>query len=541
MNQLAGNFLKVIIGIALLSAVLNSLSFQFQNLDGFSGTLLKLLVLVGFVLVLGRIFNFSFIPFLFQTLWEMVIGFFNFLLFGGRRWEGARYMGSLEALNFFKSSHTGFVIDGAKRRLSEKVSYQSLLTVGGMGKGKSTVFVMPNLYTLDNCSMVVTDTSGEIYEQTSGYLASKGFDIQVLNFMDVDRSMGYNPLDSANTFTEIQQIAHLLIKSSPASSGKDDVFWNTGAEKILRILIQCLKNKATEHPDNQKYVNLANVKYLLNNFDAHLAKPGDSKIDKFVMEATLNDPSTWNDYKGFTTGNEKTMLSFLSTADTALTAIGNPDLATLTANNQIDFQKLRERKSVLYVMVRQQDLSYYAFLLNLFYTDLFRSLLSDLNHGGLPVYLLLDEFGHLTIPNFSTFATTARKYNVAFWIFLQSLSQLESRYGHHEAKTIIDGLQTEIYLSGMGIETAQIISQRLGRRRRNGQTNWQYGDENLMNPDEIISMDDDEALLLHSNRRPFRYRVTPFYKQWWMRKASEMTPHKPKNCSTFHIQMMSLK
>jgi len=520
MNQLASTFLKVILGIALLSAVLNSLSFQFQNLDGFGGTLLKLLVLVGFVLVLGRIFNFSFIPFVFQSLWEMVTGFFRFLLLGGRRWEGARYMGNLEAMSFFKSSHKGFVIDGAKRRLSQKVSYQSLLTVGGMGKGKSTVFVMPNLYTLDNCSMVVTDTSGEIFQQTSGYLASKGFDIQVLNLMDVDKSMGYNPLDSANTFTEIQQIAHLLIKSSPASAGKDDVFWNTGAEKILRILIQCLKNKAAENPDNEKYVNLANVKYLLNNFDAHLAKPGESKIDKFIMEATMNDASTWNDYKGFTTGNEKTMLSFLSTADTALTAIGNPELAALTASNQIDFQKLRERKSVLYVMVRQQDLSYFAFLLNLFYTDLFRSLLSDLNHGGLPVNLLLDEFGQLTIPNFATFATTARKYDVAFWIFLQSVSQLESRYGHHEAKTIIDGLQTEIYLSGMGIETAEILARRLGRRRRNGQSDWRYGDENLMNPDEIISMDDDEALLLHSNRRPFRYRVTPFYKQWWMRKAS---------------------
>ena len=520
MNQFASTFLKIIVGIALLSALLNSLSFQFQNLDGFSGSLLKLGILIGFIFVLGRIFNFSFLPMLFQTLWDMATGFLRFLFLGGRRWEGARYMGNIEAWSFFHASHKGFVIDGAKRRLSEKVSYQSLLTVGGMGKGKSSAFVMPNLFTLDNCSMVVTDTSGEIYEQTSGYLASKGFDIQVLNLMDVTKSMGYNPLTSASTFTEIQQIAHLLIKSSPAASSKDDAFWSAGAEKILRILIQCVKNKVQENPVNEKYVNLANVKYLLNHFDAHLAKPGESKIDKFVMDATLNDQSTWHDYRGFTTGNEKTMLSFLSTADTALTAIGNPDLANLTASHQIDFEKLRQQKSVLYVMVRQQDLSYYAFLLNMFYTDLFRSLLSDRNHGGLPVYLLLDEFGHLTIPDFATFATTARKYNVAFWIFLQSLSQLESRYGPHETKTIIDGLQTEIYLSGMGIDTAEMLARRLGRRRRNGQSDWRYGDENLMNPDEIISMDDDEALLLHSNRRPFRYRVTPFYKQWRMRKAS---------------------
>jgi type IV secretion system protein VirD4 len=181
-----------------------------------------------------------------------------------------------------------------------------------------------------------------------------------------------------------------------------------------------------------------------------------------VLESTLNDPSTFMDWKGFLLGNQRTIESFLSTASTALLALGHPDLAELTARSTIDFKALRHRKTALYVMARQQDMQFYSFVLNLFYTDLIKSLLSELNDEHLPCYLMLDEFGHLTLPGFAVFATTARKYRVGFAILCQSLSQLESRYGIHEARTIREGLQTEIFLPGVGIETAKELEGRPG-------------------------------------------------------------------------------
>ena len=96
--------------------------------------------------------------------------------------------------------HKGFLIDGHKRRLSQKVSFQSVLAVGGMGTGKTSTLVLPNLYTLANeeLSFVVTDTSGELYEQSSQYLADKGFNIVTFNLMDVHASERYNPLANLN-------------------------------------------------------------------------------------------------------------------------------------------------------------------------------------------------------------------------------------------------------------------------------------------------------------------------------------------------------
>lgn len=444
--------------------------------------------------------------------------------------RSARFMGFFERLLLLNSGHRGFLLDGHRKRLSEKHSFQSIITVGGMGRGKSSVFVMPNLYTLKDCSFVVSDTSGEIYQQTSGYLASQGFRIRVLNLMNLTESETYNPLARAHDHTRIAQAAEIIIRSS-FKDPTQDPFWNTGAEKIIRIFIQCLHNMG-----DPALCNLANLKHLLAQFDAHLTPTGQlSKTDQFVMNATRNDPSTYSDYQGFTGGNDRTMLSFLSTADAALSPIGNPHLASLTASNSIDFSDLRRHKTVLYVLVRQQDMPYYRFLLNLFYTDLFDALLTGLSPNQLPVYMLLDEFGHLSIPNFDVFATTARKYRVGFWIFLQSLSQLESRYGPREAETILDGLQSEIYLPGLNLDTAQKLERRLGRVQVDGGLS-----RTLFSADEIIRMKDDRALFLYSNKRPVHLKVKPYYKQWAMRRASKITPVQLPNRAQTPVRLVQL-
>ncbi len=482
-----------------------------------SPILLPIVILILFAWLVPSFRPLSFIGRLFTGIFAIlgdVLGFlFGWILFGQR---GARFMSFWEKWSLLNNGNNGFLVDGHSKRLSDKVSFESVLTVGGMGRGKSSNFVMPNLFTLDNCSFVVSDTSGEIYERTSGYLARKGFQVKVLNLMNPHQSDFYNPLAYANDYTKIAQTAKIIVDSQVGGNSQD-VFWNLGAEKIIKIFIQCLHNQ-----NQSQYLNLANVKHLIANYDAHTVPQGQlGRIDNFVMSATRNDPSTFNEYRSFNVGNPKTMLSFLSTADAALNAIGNPDIASLTAKSTIDFRELRKQKTVLYVLAKQQDMQYYQFLLNLFYTELFNSLLDHQpTKDELSVWLMLDEFGHLRIPQFDTFATTARKYRVGFWIFLQSISQLESRYGRNNAETIMDGLQTEIYLPGQSLSTAQELEKRLGHMQLNSKGNTR----SLLSADEIIRMKDDRALLLYSNKRPVKLKLKPYYKQMGMNFKSKKQP-----------------
>ena len=504
MSRFWTGFFWVLVLLGVLPAIASA------SQQGIGSGIIVIALGVAALWLMGSALNVPPLNWIFRSLSASSTDFFRWLFYAGRRWEGARYMDPVEEARFLSPRNKGWLVDGKRKRLSERVSYQSLLTVGGMGKGKSSCFVIPNLFSLDDRSMVVTDTSGEIYDATASTLLMKGFDIQVLDLMDLKASKKYNPLAYAESYTDIQQVAHLLIKSAPSAKDSKDPFWNIAAEKLIRIIIQCLKNR-----NEPQHYHLGRVKYWLSQYEApHPGKTKPSKLDEFVMSACSSDPHDplWADYKSFLKGNSKSMSSILMTADVALSALSNPDIENFLKTNEIDFKRLRTRKTVLFVKVRQQDVSYYQFILNLFYSQLFRELLSERNESHLPVYLLLDEFGHLEIPSFDVFATTARKYRVAFWIFLQSLSQLESRYGPTEARTIMDGLGTEIYMSGMDTKTAEDICKRVGRRRRTDpKQRSMYGELNLMNPDEIIHMDDDEVLLLHSNKRPIRMRVTAFY------------------------------
>jgi type IV secretory pathway TraG/TraD family ATPase VirD4 len=146
--------------------------------------------------------------------------------------------------------------------------------------------------------------------------------------------------------------------------------------------------------------------------------------------------------------------------------------------------------------------------------------MNDIDDNNLPVYMMLDEFGHLQIPSFDVFATTARKYKIGFWIFLQSLSQLEARYGRDGAQTILDGLQTEVYLPGVSLKTAAELSRRMGKSDE--EVGNYIRERAIMNETEIIQLEEGNSLIFHAGRPPVKLKIKPFYKQYKMLKKSKI-------------------
>ena len=438
----------------------------------------------------------------------------------------ARFMRWNERKRLLNQFNGGFLLDGKVGRLSRKVSFQSILTVGGMGTGKTANLIMPNLLTADNCSLVITDTSGELYEQTSGYLAPQGYDIRVLNLIDPSQSHGYNPLANVASYADAERIAHILTKGAGGGGHAHEPIWDDGAKRLVRILVRALKNS----PEGDT-ASLVDVLYWLNHFDAHA---GGDKLNSFIVENTLDDTSTFEDYQGFTTTSpEKMMLSFVSTAATSLALVGNADIAQVLTKNEINFAAMKETKTALYVLVRQQDMEAFGFILSLFYTELCNTLLQD-RRGTLPVYMFLDEFGHLKIPGFETFATTARKYKVGFWLIVQSLAQLVDKYGEQGARTILGGIGTESYFGGMDLDTARNISGRLGTAFHLDWLQPSQGlhEKPLMRPDELIRLSDNDLLVLHANRDPVRLYTVPFYKRGDLRMGAATLPYPLKKEKT---------
>ncbi len=91
-------------------------------------------------------------------------------------------MSKQEEIKTFSKFNSGLLVNGKNKRLSVKESFNHLALFSRTGGGKTTSYVLPNLYklALQNCSIVITDLSGEIYDKTSTYFHLKGFNIKVL-------------------------------------------------------------------------------------------------------------------------------------------------------------------------------------------------------------------------------------------------------------------------------------------------------------------------------------------------------------------------
>jgi type IV secretion system protein VirD4 len=142
----------------------------------------------------------------------------------------------------------------------------------------------------------------------------------------------------------------------------------------------------------------------------------------------------------------------------------------------------------------------------------------------LPVYILYDEFGNSYISDFVSVANTIRGYRVSLSIVLQSISQLEMRYGKSTAEAIQGALNTNICLSSSDPVTARFFSELSGRVRERQIRDIEksiedYREYNLLNSDDVRTMEQDEALIISKNRYPVKLKTVPYFKNRIFKKA----------------------
>ena len=178
-----------------------------------------------------------------------------------------------------------------------------------------------------------------------------------------------------------------------------------------------------------------------------------------------------------------------------------------------------KKKTILYMTFPVNEASFYTFVLNLFYTQLFHELMSELPiKSDLPIFVLYDEFGHASIPGFDMIATNIRKYKVSLTLVLQSISQLETQYGHNKTKTIVEGgVNSKLFYTGASLDTAHTIERMLGRVIQNDYRLYSEHNEiqrqefNLLNADEIRTQPEYQAFFITGNKKPILLDIEAFY------------------------------
>ena len=130
------------------------------------------------------------------------------------------------------------ISDGKIAYIDTGDSHTAICAISGMKK--SICGYMPLIYCLGRSkeSMIITDPKGELYNRTSGYLASRGYKIKCLDFRTMERD-GFNILEhpkrvyrSGDKDRGLMMLSDLVnvFADEQRQSGKCDVYWpNTGA------------------------------------------------------------------------------------------------------------------------------------------------------------------------------------------------------------------------------------------------------------------------------------------------------------------------
>ncbi len=280
-------------------------------------------------------------------------------------------------------------LDGKKHRRN-----LNILVVGGSGAGKTRFFCKPNVMQC-NTSMVILDPKGEIVRDTGGLLEKKGYEVRVLDLINMHKSHCYNPFVYLRNDNDVQRLVTNLFKATtPKGSQSQDPFWDTAASMLLLSLVFYLKYEAP--PDEQNFpmvMELLRAGEVREDDDGYVS-PLDELFDR--LEMVNPEHIALKYYRDYHSGSAKTLKSIQITLAARLEKFNLESLAGLTATDELDLPSLGEKKVALFALIPDNDTSF-NFLVSLLYTQLFQQLfyLADHKYGGsLPVHcqFIMDEF-----------------------------------------------------------------------------------------------------------------------------------------------------
>ena len=126
----------------------------------------------------------------------------------------------------------------------------NVLVIGGSGAAKTRGYVKPNILEA-NSNYVITDPKMEVLTATGGYLKRQGYDIRVLNLVDLSQSDGYNPFRYLRDEKDALKLVNTLIQATtPKGSHESDPFWSKSETALLQAIILMLFQEAPEYEQN---------------------------------------------------------------------------------------------------------------------------------------------------------------------------------------------------------------------------------------------------------------------------------------------------
>lgn len=152
---------------------------------------------------------------------------------GSAAWGSPRQLNAQfrQKQNKILTRHVRLGLDTHKHRRSLNV-----LVIGGSGAAKTRGYVKPNILEA-NTNYVITDPKMEVLTDTGGYLKKRGYDVRVLNLVNLEQSDGYNPFCYLRDEKDALKLVNTLIQATtPKGSHESDPFWTKSETALLQAI-----------------------------------------------------------------------------------------------------------------------------------------------------------------------------------------------------------------------------------------------------------------------------------------------------------------
>ncbi len=338
------------------------------------------------------------------------------------------------------------------------------MLIGAPGTGKTRSYVLPNLMSAEEESVVVLDPKGEIYDMTASMMQEKGYRVLSLDFINPAQSeVCYNPLEFCRTEEDIIKLSLMLVDEQRERS--TDVFWPLTAQLLCNALLGYLK---AFRPNRQQHLGSVIKLLRVATVNEENADNHKSKLDKIFEEVCQRDDASWavSQYELVKRAAGKTQRSIIISLIASLGAWMTPQMTQMMSEGTLDIASLCAEKTVLYVKCsdsdRSKDKPTAMFFMQLF-QELYRIADASPTHAlPRPLHILLDDVGaNLKIPNMDGIIATARGRGISLSIVLQSIGQLKRQY--QDYMSILNSCNNLVFLGGSDIETCQEMAMRLDK------------------------------------------------------------------------------
>ena len=368
-----------------------------------------------------------------------------------------------------------------------------------------------------NTSFVVLDPKGEILRDTGYLLKAKGYEIKVLDLINMHLSHCYNPFAYLQDDKDVLKLVTNLIRNTtPKGSNTNDPFWERSETALLEAMILYLLHKAPLEEQNFPMVMEMIAAAEVREEDETFQSPLDELFERLEMQEP--DHLAVKQYNIFKLAAGKTAKSILISLGVRLEKFNLASIAGITTTDELELPSMGECKTALFAVIPDNDSSF-NFIVGMLYTQLFQQLYFLADHvydGRLPVHVhfVMDEFSNVALPDeFDKLLSTMRSREISVSIILQNLAQLKALF-KDTWESIVGNCDEFLYLGGNEQSTHKYVSELLGKetidtntygqsKGRNGSysTNFQQSGRELLTPDEVRMLDNRYGLLFIRGER----------------------------------------